>query len=116
MGPRASRPQRRQARSSVNKGPASGDRCGRDARGPRNGVHSNNWGPGTFSEANRNLLFASGVYVIEMITTRFRLFLIAIFVLLVPGAVFAQTPNKSKTAPVNQISQTRSELIEATEK
>jgi len=51
-----------------------------------------------------------------MITPRFRLFLIALFALLVPGAVFAQTPARTKTTPVNQMSQTRSELIEATEK
>jgi hypothetical protein len=52
-----------------------------------------------------------------MITTRFRLLLIALFALLiVPDAVLAQTPDKSKSAPANQIAQTRSELIEATEK
>jgi hypothetical protein len=49
-----------------------------------------------------------------MITTRFRLLLIALFALLiVPGAVLAQVPSKAHT---NQIAQTRSELIEATEK
>lgn len=49
-------------------------------------------------------------------TPRFHLLLIALLTLLVPGAVFAQPSNKSKTVPVNQIAQTRSELIEATEK
>jgi hypothetical protein len=51
-----------------------------------------------------------------MITPRFRPFFIALIALLVPGAVFAQTPNKAKTAAVNQLAQTRAELIEATEK
>lgn len=51
-----------------------------------------------------------------MINSRFHLFLIALGALLVPGAVFAQPSNKSKTVPVNQIAQTRSELIEATQK
>jgi multidrug resistance efflux pump len=54
---------------------------------------------------------------IEMSTPRLHLLLIALFALIIaPGAVFAQTSNKSKTAPIDQIAQTRSELIEATEK
>ncbi len=51
-----------------------------------------------------------------MITTRLQL-LIALFALvIVPPAVFGQTDIKSKSAPVNQVAQTRAELIEATER
>jgi hypothetical protein len=52
----------------------------------------------------------------EMFTPRFRLLLFALSALLMPGAVFAQTPAKPKITPVNQMLETRSELIEATEK
>jgi hypothetical protein len=51
-----------------------------------------------------------------MITTRLQLLIALSALVIVPSAVFGQTASKSKTSPVTQVAQTRSELIEATEK